>query len=403
MPACPPYAWSASVSGRHDGIVHDLTLIPIPAGATSIIWVADAYERSDNSQSSAFIGAELINATHEVTLSGFLVAGNSTTIPSATHTVNPIPDGSVYVSFYGGVVSTNVDDASVFASGTLTWGGDCEATPFCAYGTQIQPGVIETEIITGALISLVLLPLDAPFLEIIFAALLGLTFNTGRLCAGLPPGIPESFSGAIHGIYPVNPSPGDLLQFFETLAWPVVCECVPAVGPAPPPVPPDPILPLPPTPDPFPVPPIVECSNEDICTTLNTIVRLNQTINAGVQQIITMLRQVQSQPAPVLGYHRGRTFSGLTGAGHFSMASSAVGLRLSLTAIPDRIGLIAGDRTLMYDAGWLHVGGTDGYGPRQFITTTPMLVMPIAQGQSGVSYSLTPGVTADIVELLANT
>jgi len=309
----------------------------------------------------------------------------------------------VSVSFVAAVVSTTIEDATVDARGTMTWAGDCDATPFCGYGTQIKPGVIETEIVTAALITLVLLPLDLPFLEVIFGAIVGLTFNTGRLCSSLPPGIPESYSGARHGIYPVSPSPADTLQFFETLAWPEFCECVPAVGPAPPPVPPDPYIPIPPDPYPFPDPPIVTCSNEDICSTLDIIVRLEQTINAGINQIITMLRQLQGQPAPVLGYHRGRSFAGLSGLGHLSMASGAVGVRLELTTIPARAGSELGDRTLLYETGWMHVGGPDGFGPRQYITTTPMLIMPIAQGQTTVSYSLTPGVVASVTELLANT
>jgi hypothetical protein len=119
---------------------------------------------------------------------------------------------------------------------------------------------------------------------------------------------------------------------------------------------------------------------------------------ATLDAILKMVTLMQRQIAP-FGTIDGTAHAGLTGSGQFAV-SGIIGLSVSLTAVPSNISSVAGDPLQMYGAGWVNTGTADGWGPRQFISSSPMLVELIPGNVTLVGYSLAPGVTATITEVL---
>lgn len=123
------------------------------------------------------------------------------------------------------------------------------------------------------------------------------------------------------------------------------------------------------------------------------------TISTGLlQQILQLVTLMQRQAVPFATVH-GAVHSGLTGDGSFSV-QGILGLSVSLTTLPARAGGTAGTPDTIFDVGWVNVGTADGYGPRQFISSNPLLVGPVAGDATVVGYSLPADVVAEITELV---
>ena len=93
-----------------------------------------------------------------------------------------------------------------------------------------------------------------------------------------------------------------------------------------------------------------------------------------------------------------KAYSGLSGNGQFAI-SGLLGVSVALTTVPGRIGLVAGDPDTIFDAGWVTLGTADGWGPRQFITSNPFILRPIAGDMTLLGYSIPADVVATITEL----
>jgi hypothetical protein len=119
---------------------------------------------------------------------------------------------------------------------------------------------------------------------------------------------------------------------------------------------------------------------------------------ASLDAILKMVTLIQRQIAP-FGTIAGATHPGLTGSGQFAV-SSIIGLSVVLTSVPSNIGATSGDPLEIFGAGWVNTGTANGWGPRQFIGSSPMLLELVSGDVTLVGYSLAPGVTATINELV---
>lgn len=117
-----------------------------------------------------------------------------------------------------------------------------------------------------------------------------------------------------------------------------------------------------------------------------------------LQQILDLVTLIQRQAVP-FAYIGGAAHTGLSGNGNFAV-SGILGLRVDLTTVPGRLGESSGDPVSLWDAGWINVGSADGFGPRLFISSNPMLVLPVSSAATVVGYSIPADVTATITELI---
>jgi hypothetical protein len=114
--------------------------------------------------------------------------------------------------------------------------------------------------------------------------------------------------------------------------------------------------------------------------------------------ILTLVTLTQRQLAPFATIH-GAVHSGLSGTGTIAV-HGLIGLKVAMTTVPGRLGMVFGEPVDIYDAGWVNWGTADGYGPRVFITSNPLLIQPIAPNVTVIGYSIPADVTVSITELI---
>jgi len=113
--------------------------------------------------------------------------------------------------------------------------------------------------------------------------------------------------------------------------------------------------------------------------------------------ILKTVTLMQRQIAP-FSYVPGEVHTGCIGNGIIAV-SGIIGVKVELTATPARLGTVLGSPDTLYDAGWLNIGTDDGFGPRQFISSNPMLLFPISGAVTVIGYSIPLDVTATITTL----
>ncbi len=114
--------------------------------------------------------------------------------------------------------------------------------------------------------------------------------------------------------------------------------------------------------------------------------------------ILRMVTLIQRQHVPFATVH-GVAHTGLSGNGQFAV-SGLLGVKVELTTTPGRLGVTSGDPETIWGAGWVAVGTADGFNPRQFISTSPMILEPISPDTTIVGYSIPSDVTITITELV---
>jgi hypothetical protein len=117
-----------------------------------------------------------------------------------------------------------------------------------------------------------------------------------------------------------------------------------------------------------------------------------------LQQLLQMVTLIQRQHVP-FAYVTGISHAGLTGAATISI-EAVVGLKVAVTTLPTRAGQEAGDPVSLWDVGWIALGTADGFGPRIFISSNPMLVQPVPGDVTIVGYSIPADVVVTITELI---
>lgn len=117
-----------------------------------------------------------------------------------------------------------------------------------------------------------------------------------------------------------------------------------------------------------------------------------------LNSILQMVTLVQRQIAP-FGYVPGASHTALSGNGTIAV-SGLLGVKVDLTTTPARLGEIAGDPVSIWEAGWINVGTSDGFGPRLFISSDPMIVLPVSGAATLIGYSIPDDVVVTITELV---
>lgn len=113
----------------------------------------------------------------------------------------------------------------------------------------------------------------------------------------------------------------------------------------------------------------------------------------------TQVDLIQRQSVP-FAYVEGDSHSGLSGNGHF-VVSGLIGIRVVLTSFPDWLGYEVGDTFEYFTESWINFSTSGVSSPRQWIRGSDQAFFPRNAGVYNlVSYSLKPGLTATIIELI---
>jgi hypothetical protein len=118
-----------------------------------------------------------------------------------------------------------------------------------------------------------------------------------------------------------------------------------------------------------------------------------------MDQILQLVTLIQRQSAP-FAYLLGTAHAGLSGNGQFAV-QGLIGIKVSVTTVPGRAGLVVGDPNTLFGLGWVQVGTADGFGDRMFIDSNPDIMLPLDMGaMTLVGYSIPPDVVVTITELV---
>lgn len=289
--------------------------------------------------------------------------------------------------------------------GTGVWNGSVEiddGTPDgpCHYGAERSDLGTDEIVLTDTVITIALIPFGLAWVAAIFDGLSAVMLSTADLCGSGPPEMPASVAYILQhpeAVLTGAPSFDDLLQAMKSLLWRNYCQCKAAPPGDPDPIPyPAPLV----TPPAGGVPVIVEqlCDNQDLCSTLNAIMRQLQglTFQVGLLRRDTTL--IQRQAAP-FGYVLGTVHSGLTGAGSFTVGD-ILGLSVNVTTVPARFIPRGADPQTYDRLGWVNTGTTDGWQRATEIRHNPELILPIDGAVTEVGYDLADDVVVTITELV---
>jgi len=250
----------------------------------------------------------------------------------------------------------------------------------CAYGAEPNPAAAVYTYITETLVEAVAVALGMGPLGVIA---LGVMIGAPIIfpVCDHPPAMPAALTNADFVDGTALPNPLTLNKWkdhFVYGVWLFYCQCKPAPSGQPAPTQP-PKPPVPPRVGPGPQP-VQPCDNADICTTLRNITNILTTINLS----ITNNNYVQTEPA----YTWGALYAGISGNGEIAV-SGILGVFVSFSTLPNRVGGSVGDPNTIWDAGFIDYGSDDGWYPRQRITSNPWLSLPLHMTNiSRVGYSI---------------
>jgi len=122
-------------------------------------------------------------------------------------------------------------------------------------------------------------------------------------------------------------------------------------------------------------------------------------LQSQLDAILQLVTVIQRQLAP-FAYVASTAHSALTGHGHFAI-QGLIGVLIEITSSGSAVGTTDGDPDTVWQVGWINWGNADGSSERIFISTTPQTVfVPVAGQYTRLGYTLLPGVTATITELV---
>lgn len=118
-----------------------------------------------------------------------------------------------------------------------------------------------------------------------------------------------------------------------------------------------------------------------------------------VQAIYDLVTLIQRQAVP-FAYVRSTVHSALFGNGEIGV-QGLIGALVEVTARGGHVGEVAGDPSVLFDAGWINWGNGDGVTERQRISADSQISFPLAAGQfTSLHYSASVGVVLRITELV---
>lgn len=405
MAECPPDQWTVTCETKTHRIEENLQPAAVPAGATTFTITCTTYD-SDN---AAIAQAQVQVYGPGGALTGKLtVAINHDSQGQTTLGPSIIPAGATQLRFNAVLVAQTYADAIFVAGGDVIWGGTCDPTRYCEYGTQPQEGAQGLLIITEAAVAVALTATGIPLLAALFGGLIGMSISIPALCSVNPVSVPQSIITWSQGGSLTLPPLLDILTFFKLVIWRTYCECTPGAGgdPAPTP-PPTPTLPppnttpptSPPPTDPGLPPPPILCDGADLCTSLNRIMNMLSMMNVQIGATRADVTLIQRQHVPFASRH-GRTFSGLDGSDTLAV-QGILGLSVAVTAAP---AYLSSDMDTLarssYFYGWLNLGTSDGWLRKVKLTHNPHLLLEIGGDVTRVEYHFNEGVEANITEIL---
>lgn len=135
-----------------------------------------------------------------------------------------------------------------------------------------------------------------------------------------------------------------------------------------------------------------------VCTDIDDLCGVVFTLDQRVNELATMVQVFQGYEHPY-SYRRGTVHAGLTGHAEFAV-EPIVGLLVDITARPVELGSAVGTPPAIFGMGVVSVGRSDGWLRATQLINDPQLVLNLPGLVSRVGYSLAPGVTATITELL---
>jgi hypothetical protein len=263
------------------------------------------------------------------------------------------------------------------------------AADHCQYGTELQAGAQFVYYLTPGLIDAWLTTEGLVWMAPLFTAFWFTTINAQTICGTGPPPMP------VIDLTTLTASQETLRQILYVIAWPNLCRCIPG-APAPTPFP----APTPSEPPGWPTPPVLTCSNADICTALQTI---NQQISAIQQSLsielgVTTLFQRYRLPFATIP---GAAHAPISGSGSFAI-SRLIGMRVEITTPPAGGTTLAGNPPYVLDQGWMAIETADGILVEKRISQTRMSWLPEAMPDATIfAYYLNAGVVATFQELEA--
>ena len=289
--------------------------------------------------------------------------------------------------------------ASCTINGSLTGSGTAY---YCAYGTRLKPGLPQLLLLTPEILTTVVAAVTEGWAWPVASLFFGSAINVSALCGTPRPAEVHMTLDDVADILSLPPTPrsGPALlkagQWIRWAAWPVVCECNPAPGGSPPPVPYPPIVQPPPVG--APPAPVIVCDDTDLCSQIVLIQRALNGLIESQRVTLSLVTLMQRQSVP-FAYVLGTRHSGLSGAGTFAV-QGILGLSVEVTTIPPRLSATMAPVNSWFRFGELSLGTAEGWERRLLVTHNPHLFLEVQADISVVAYQFEAGVVANIVELV---
>jgi hypothetical protein len=125
------------------------------------------------------------------------------------------------------------------------------------------------------------------------------------------------------------------------------------------------------------------------------------TIDNKLNQILGLLQSIYlGLPTPLTSYASGTVHSGLSGSGSVILSGSALAIEVNITTDPATLGESPGTPTFLFDRGYIQPFINFGpVGRERRLTANPQVIL-LPELTEQVGYTLHPGVTISITELL---
>ena len=259
----------------------------------------------------------------------------------------------------------------------------------CIYGTQIKPGLPQAIVLTPTIVATVLANVGLGFLEPLMAPFVYTSFLITALCSQLPPPLPTIDLSTLQA------SVTTLLSIFRTAAWFTYCQCTPGTPPATNPLPPSATQP-----PGWPDQPAFTCSETDLCTSVIAIQKQLAVLAQVVSENLTMTTLIQRWNVP-FGVIPSVMHGPLTGQGQIAI-DRLIGLRVFIQNRPPNQPVISDVPPYVWNGGWISVTNEEGMLHERRVNRDVFDWLPedMSLAQT-IGYSLTPGTSVVIQELLA--
>lgn len=249
----------------------------------------------------------------------------------------------------------------------------------------VQPAVVITQALLDSILALVSLPA----LAVALVSQVGTSLNILNLCSQQPPPMPQLDPNLF------NNSPASVYQALQSVAWPFFCQCVPGT--------PNPINFPPPTftpPAGWPTAPTFTCDPAQLCATLERLEQLLNVVSGTVNSNYNLTTLIQRYQTPFAvipsAFH-----TGLTGTGSIAV-SSLIGVQYQVDQLPPTVRVTPGAPPYIRDLGWIGLELAAGGTAEHRVTRQQELWLPpTAQMANQLAWSLTPGTSITVRELLA--